>query len=267
MGNFIWNILVIALLIYFMRKVQKNFQNMRRAYLVKISVQFDHKKLTEDFVADYSQEEKERFKTSLEKPFIFTLYRESFAYADILFKENGQVGVSLYEECFKRKPQDVLDTGVLRMFPENGCIVCELVDEGKTDGMFRRVFQFPFYVLNEFLKKAIGYGELKKLPEFLDDFLKKHDFQVANIALKDTQSFSAYGAEWFSEDSEISSDYHWNRFRSKYVTVSLIYFPFSADQVSLFEANLIHRSLYSEEKYEHDFFGLAQKVRALKEKP
>jgi hypothetical protein len=267
MLTFLWNAFVAVFFLYAINAVQKAFERCRKAYLIKIQIQFDVEKLVQDFMPEYLADEKEKAKEALEKPFVFTLYKDLFTWADIIFDSEGNASPSLYKECFKRKPTDVLDTGTIRIFLESGCIVCERVDERKETGeYFKRVFEFPFYVMDKFLMKTVGYGELKKLPDFLGDYLKEYGFEVANLAFGSAETFKAFEAEWLSQDSEIRSDFHWNRFRSEYAKVSLIYFPFSSEELSPFEQNLIRRNDYAHKKKRSDFFKVADKVKALKEK-
>ncbi len=257
-------LLCIALIVYVQRAMNKSINHIRRASLMKITFDLRPDEIVQDFLADKDNEFKEKAKAKLAEPFGFTVYRDSVMNSSLVFYPEG-VGVSLFHEI--ELDEDGLS---MSLHLQEQCVKCEIpnlnyTSFGGSPGK-GNIFKFPFGVIEAFLTKAEHVGELKKLPEFLEEHLKEHGFELATLSIA-PETFNSCGAQWVSEDWEVRSDYNWNRFKSKYVIVSIIYFPFSAEELSPFEKRLI-----SSDRYDHSGFTdritkqgkVFKQIRALK---
>lgn len=262
-----WNtLLTIAsffLLVWILKKVLASWNNIRKSSLLKLTLEFNVENVTKDFLNDYSEQDKAHARKALESALGYAIHRDNLSCSSIVHYKDGSVGVSLYEEI-EIKREGAEESSWITIHIEDGNIDILLSDE-KYALERKSIAKFPFYPVDEFLVKTQNMAQLKSLPPFLSDHLKKFDFEIGNFCLDNNETFKAYDAVWISEDWEVRSDYNWNQFRSKYLTVSLIYFFFNVEELSPLDKNLILPSRYDhKEKIDHS--TVVKKIAALKDK-
>lgn len=254
-----WNTILILCSVFFifwvLNNLIKSFSRLRKASLTKVSLEWNVENIIQDFFKEKSDDDKRKISEKLSKPLGYSIYRDKFSCSSLVHYPNGGLGTSIHEEI--ELAEDVWIT----IHIQEGNIDFLFTDNVSS---YKSFMKFPFYPIDEYLTKTVEMGEIKKLPEFLDAHIQKFGFEISNLYLDDQETCKGYGAEWLVDDWEVRSDYHSNRFRSKYADISLFYIPFSAEELSPLDKGLLLSARFPEKSENIDHSPVIKKIAALK---